>query len=88
MIVDSHAHLDMPQFDPDREEVIQRAWDAGVELILTIGSGNPETTSIENALALAEKNDFIFAGLGVHPHDARLVDDSYWQRVGAIPHAE
>jgi TatD DNase family protein len=81
MLVDSHAHLDMPQFDSDRDDVIQRARDAGVELILTIGSGNPETTSIENALALAENNDFIFAGLGVHPHDARSVDDSYWQRV-------
>src|SRR5687767_4703638 len=81
MLVDSHAHLDMPQFDSDRDEVIQRALDAGVELILTIGSGNPETTSIAAALALAEKYDFIFAGLGVHPHDARLVDDSYWERV-------
>ncbi len=81
MIADSHAHLDMPQFDPDRDEVIQRARNAGVELLITIGTGNPLESSIEKTLALAEQNDFIYAGIGVHPHDSRLADDDYWKRL-------
>jgi TatD DNase family protein len=83
MIADSHAHLDMPQFDSDRDAVIQRARDAGVGLILTIGTGSPESGSIAATLALAERYDFLFAGIGVHPHDARLVQDSYWSRMEA-----
>jgi len=80
MIADSHAHLDMPQFDADRDEVIQRARDAGLELLLTIGTGNAEGSSIEKTLELAGRNDFIFAGIGVHPHDARLADAACWKR--------
>jgi len=81
MIADSHAHLDMSQFDPDRDEVIQRARNAGVELLVTIGTGNPRESSIERTLALADQNDFIYAGIGVHPHDARFADDDYWKRL-------
>ncbi len=71
----------MPQFDPDRAEVIQRAWDSGVELILAIGTGKPQGSSIERTLDLAERHDRIWAAIGVSPHDARLVDESYWDRL-------
>ncbi len=81
MIADSHAHLDMARFDEDREDVVQRARDSGVELILTIGTGEPTGSSIEKTLALAQQYDFVFAGIGVHPHDARLADDSLWLRM-------
>ncbi len=81
MIVDSHSHLDMPQFDPDRADVIRRAQDAGLELLLTIGTGHPGEPSIERTLALAEGYDFIYAGVGVHPHDARLPDAAYWKKL-------
>lgn len=81
MIVDSHAHLDMPQFDADREDVIHRARSAGLELILTIGCGSPETNSIEKTLQLVEEYDFLYAGIGVHPHDARLADSDYWKKM-------
>src|SRR5881628_3907515 len=81
MIADSHAHLDMPQFDADRPEVIQRAREAGVELLLTIGSANPQESSVEKALALALEHDFIYAAIGVHPHDARLVEEAYWKKM-------
>ncbi len=77
MIADSHAHLDMPRFDLDREEVIQRARDAGLELLITIGTCKPGDPSARQTLDLASKHDFIYAGLGVHPHDARLVDEAY-----------
>src|SRR4030095_4394166 len=65
MIADSHAHLDMPLFDSDRDDVIRRARDCGVELLITIGTGNPAESSVEKTIELAEKHDFIYAGLGV-----------------------
>jgi TatD DNase family protein len=77
MIVDSHAHLDMPQFDADRHEVVQRAWDAGVERIIAISSGAPHSASIQLTLELAERYDFVWAGIGVSPHDARLADQAW-----------
>jgi TatD DNase family protein len=81
MLVDSHAHLDLPQFDPDREDLLRRAQDSGVEIVLTIGMGNPEDNSIEKSLSISEKHDFVYVGIGVHPHDARLVDESYWEKM-------
>jgi TatD DNase family protein len=81
MLVDSHAHLDMLQFDADRSEVIQRARDAGLGLIIAVGTGNPEDRSIERTLALAENHDLIYAAVGVHPHDARLADLAYWEEI-------
>jgi TatD DNase family protein len=81
MFVDSHAHLDMPQFDADREDVLLRAIDAGVGITLTIGMGNPEDNSIEKSLSIAERHDCVYVGIGVHPHDARLVDESYWEKM-------
>lgn len=81
MIIDSHAHLDMPQFDADREAVIQRARHAGVQMLLTIATGNPESSSIEETLELIEQHDFLYAGIGVHPHDACTANDAYWRRM-------
>jgi TatD DNase family protein len=70
MIVDSHSHLDMHQFDPDREEIIQRAQDAGLEYLVTIATAKPGEPSLERTLDLAAKHPFIYAGIGIHPHDA------------------
>jgi TatD DNase family protein len=73
MFVDSHAHLDGKQFDSDREQVIARARDAGVCTIVAIGNGDgPE--QVDCGIRLAEKYDFIYATLGIHPHEARLAD--------------
>ncbi|MDY6877299.1 MAG: TatD family hydrolase [Chloroflexota bacterium] len=68
MLIDSHAHLDFAQFDADREAVIERAWEAGLVAVLNVGT---DLTSSRAAVALAEKYDFIYAAVGVHPHDAR-----------------
>ncbi len=81
MIIDSHAHLDMTHFDADRDAVVQRARDAGLSMIISIGSGNPEGSSIEMTLELIEKYDFLYAGIGVHPHDARTADSAYWKKM-------
>ena len=68
-LVDSHCHLDDPQFDPDRDAVIARARQAGVTRMLAIGTGNGPP-DLEAAVRLAEAHAFIYASAGVHPHDA------------------
>ncbi|MFA4911745.1 MAG: TatD family hydrolase [Desulfobacteria bacterium] len=72
MLVDSHAHLDLPEFDDDRDEVIKRAKESGIDYILTIGI-NSESCS--KAITLADSYDFIYASIGIHPHDAKDVDE-------------
>jgi TatD DNase family protein len=71
MLIDSHAHLDFSDFDADRAEVLARAWDAGLEAIVLIGSGNGED-SARDALRLAAADERLWATVGVHPHDAAL----------------
>ena len=84
MFVDSHAHIDGPEFDADREETIQRARDAGVSAILNIGTGDPHSGALERAVELAEKHQDIYAAVGTHPHDARLFDDKAEQRIASL----
>ncbi len=68
MFIDSHAHLDMPQFEEDLPEVIQRAEQAGVKLIITVGT---DLESSRRALQLADLFPQVFASVGIHPHNAR-----------------
>jgi TatD DNase family protein len=75
MLIDSHCHIDGEQFDEDRDEVVQRAKDAGVEAMLNIGTGDPHSDDFRRAVAVAEKYDNVYASVGVHPHDAKLYDD-------------
>jgi TatD DNase family protein len=81
MFIDSHAHIDGPEYDADRDEVIRRARDAGVNAILTVGTGDPHSGALERAIHLAEKHEDIFAAIGTHPHDARLFDDLAEERI-------
>lgn len=69
--VDSHAHLDLPEFEKDRGAVIRRARDNGIERIITIGIGIEECKA---SLEIAEKHDFIYAAIGMHPHNAKHLD--------------
>ncbi len=85
-LVDSHCHLDDPQYDADREAVIQRALDAGVATMLAVGTGDGPP-DLESGIRLAEAHDFIFASVGVHPHDARKATEETWRRVeGLLSH--
>ena len=68
MLIDSHAHLDMPHFDTDRDAVIARARQAGVAAILTLGV---DGASSQRAVALAEQYEGVFAAVGIHPHEAK-----------------
>jgi TatD DNase family protein len=77
MLVDSHAHLDDPRFDEDRDAVIQRAWDSGVRKILTIGNGGgPDQMGC--GIPIAESRDWIYTSVGIHPHDAVKVEDRHY----------
>ncbi len=84
MFIDSHAHIDGPEYDLDRYEVIQRARDAGVQAILNVGTGDPQSGSFERAASLAGQYPDIYAAVGVHPHDARLFDDQAEERIREI----
>jgi TatD DNase family protein len=78
MLIDTHAHLDSPKFDNDREEVIARALQAGIDTIVNIGF-NRET--IQSTMALADQYPFIYAAVGWHPTDAadmKLEEDLAW----------
>jgi len=81
MFVDSHSHIDGPEFDSDREEVIQRARAAGVSAILNIGTGDPHSGALERAVDLAEAHADIYTAIGIHPHDARLFDNQTEQLI-------
>jgi len=73
VLIDSHCHLDGPRFDSDRDAVLDRARQAGVEAFLTIGTGNgPE--DLDCAVRLADRYPDVYATVGVHPHDAAKSD--------------
>jgi len=77
MFVDSHAHLDGKQFDSDREQVIARAREAGVTTMVAIGNGDGPPT-LDAGTQLADKYPFMYATVGIHPHEARLAsEDAY-----------
>jgi TatD DNase family protein len=73
MLIDSHAHLEMKEFDSDREEVIKRSREAGVDFIITVGI-NLEFSL--KAVNLAQQHENIYAAIGVHPHDVANADNS------------
>jgi len=71
MLIDTHAHLDLDDFDGDREAVIERARAAGVGRIITIGIGLQEC---RRAIEIAGAHPFIHAVIGLHPHNASMLD--------------
>ena len=86
MYIDSHAHIESSEFDADRDSVIQRALEAGVDLIVNIGNGEIARDSHSAALALAEQYPFIFTTVGVHPHEASLFDPNLEARLLDLSH--
>jgi TatD DNase family protein len=81
MIWDVHAHLNNPRLADDLPAVLRRARTAGVERILNIGFD--EKSSLES-LALAETHDFIYAAVGVHPHDAVGASAATWDKLRVL----
>ena len=75
MIIDTHAHIDVSDFDEDREAVIERARENGVQYMVNIGC---DIESSYRSMELAEQHDFIYATAGIHPHDVKSINgDTY-----------
>ncbi len=88
-MIDSHAHLDSPRYADDRDALLARAWDAGVDNILSIGIGEGPDT-MHQALDLARAYSGragvpkIYATAGVHPHEARLADETAYAKLDEL----
>jgi len=81
VLIDTHCHLDFPDFDADRVEVIRRASQAGVTRLITIGT-TLETSRA--ALALADSHPHIFATVGLHPCEVESAPDSAMEQLATL----
>jgi len=72
VLIETHAHLDYPDFAHDLDDVIRRANEAGVTRIVTVGTS---VESSRRAIELAEKHSAVFAAIGVHPTSVEEADD-------------
>lgn len=81
MLIDTHAHLEMAEFKGDLEKVIERAREHGVHYIITVGT---TLESSRQAVAIAEKYDFIYASVGIHPHEVKFVSGSAYAELGTL----
>ena len=84
-LIDTHAHLAMDEFASDREEVLKRARDAGVEAIIVIGSDIEES---QRAIELSQRYPFLYTSIGIHPHEAKDVSPSTWDQLGRLAKEE
>ena len=71
MMIDSHAHLEMEEFDDDRDAVLGRAAAAGLTAIITVGTTIPDC---EKAVELARLHPSVYAAVGIHPHEVKGID--------------
>lgn len=79
-LFDSHAHLGDPPFDSDRQEVLARARVEGVRWVISPGANRE---SSRRAVAVAEENQAVFAGVGISPHDAQHAGQEDWEALRA-----
>jgi TatD DNase family protein len=77
MLIDTHVHLDDPCYDKDRDAVIVRAKEEGVDYLIVVAS---DLKSSKRCIGLIEEFDSLYAAVGVHPHEAKTVDkDTYFE---------
>jgi TatD DNase family protein len=82
-LIDSHAHIDFPQFADDREAMLQRARDAGINTILAVGTG-PGPEKLDAAIPFAEQHDWIYTSVGIHPHEAKEVTQRHLDELARL----
>jgi len=82
-LIDSHAHIDFPQFAEDRGAMLERARAAGVTTLLAIGTG-PGPEKLDSALSFAERHDWIYATIGIHPHEAKEVTSKHFDELSRL----
>jgi TatD DNase family protein len=86
VFIDSHAHLEGKRYDSDRDEVLARAKQSGIDAYLAIGNGEGPDTA-DCGIQLAEKYSGkaeypdIWASVGIHPHEANLADEAAYARL-------
>ncbi len=80
-LTDTHVHLNMKDFDKDRDEVIARAMNQGVKQMVNIGYN---IKSSRESATLSDNYSFIYAAIGVHPHDAKKVEKDYIDILGTL----
>lgn len=78
MLIDTHTHLDDTRYDGDREAMIARAREAGVDTFITIGC---DLATSKAAVELADRYPFVYASIGVHPHEVRHIDDGWYDEL-------
>lgn len=81
VLIDTHAHLDFPQYSKDLELVLERAHTAGVKAVLNAGA---DEKSSERSIRLSEKYPYISSSVGIHPHGAARVKSGWIQRLEKI----
>ncbi len=72
MLIDSHTHLEMAEFDEDRTDVLRRAREAGLTAMITVGTTLPDCGKV---LALAEQHREVYAAIGIHPHEEKSIEE-------------
>ena len=82
-LIDSHAHIDFPQFAEDRDAMLERARAAGVTTLVAIGTG-PGPEKLDAALPYAEQHDWIYTTVGIHPHEAKEVTQSHLDELARL----
>ncbi|MCG3768138.1 MAG: putative metal-dependent hydrolase YcfH [Nitrospira sp.] len=75
MLIDTHTHLDDARYNEDRAAMIARAREAGVEAFVTIGC---DLATSHAAVALADQHDFVYASIGVHPHEVKHIHATWY----------
>jgi len=78
MLIDTHTHLDDARYDDDREAMIARAREAGVDTFVTIGC---DLATSRAAIGLAERYPFVYATVGVHPHEVKHIGDGWYDEL-------
>jgi len=82
-LIDSHAHIDFPQFADDRDAMLARSKAAGVTTLVAIGTG-PGPEKLDAALPFAERHDWIFTTVGIHPHEAKEVTQAHLDELARL----
>ena len=82
-LIDSHAHIDFPQFDEDRVQMLERARAAGVTTLLAVGTG-PGPEKLDAAMPFAEASDWIYTSVGIHPHEAKAATAEHFAQLAQL----
>jgi TatD DNase family protein len=81
VLIDTHSHIQMTEFDADREQALARAKAAGIELMVTVGY---HLEASQRAVESAQRYSQVYASVGIHPHDAKHYDDATEEVLGGL----